>query len=339
MLCHFHNIAFSYLCFLIAFESVAGFSFRRNHAQTNLVFVLFDDLRLEMFHYGRKYMKTPNFDRLASKSVTFDNAYCQIAVCNPSRDSLLTGLRPDTVGTYGFQHSWAPHILLPQQLMHSNYHTAGYGKLLHWDSDSRDIWSVESWQGDWFGYQNSEGRRFMNASVHPDNILKEDEFRDHIITTHALSGLDKLRNKSNEDNSYYMLSIGYKLPHTALHIPLKYFNLYKDLNMWGNGLNTTLYPKDAPIVGYRCCALGSFAHMRNNGASKSNRTSAIGGVNNLFPPEARNEIMRGYAAAVSFVDSQLGRLLDRIDELSLWDNITVVLTADHGMHNGEKGIW
>jgi hypothetical protein len=88
--------------------------------QSNLLFIMFDDLRPELSIYGRDHMITPNFERLAKKSVVFDYAYTQIAVCNPSRDSLLTGLRPDTVGTYNFQHSFRPHISIPSQLARSN---------------------------------------------------------------------------------------------------------------------------------------------------------------------------------------------------------------------------
>ena len=78
-------------------------------------------------------MVTPNFDRLAAKSVIFDYAYAQIAVCNPSRDSMLTGLRPDTVGTYSFQTSFSPHAILPQRMVAGGYNTAGFGKTLHWE--------------------------------------------------------------------------------------------------------------------------------------------------------------------------------------------------------------
>ena len=75
-------------------------------------------------------MITPNFDRLAERSVIFDNAYCQVAVCNPSRDSMLTGLRPDTTGTYSFQWSFRPHMIFPTRLRRSGYNTAGYGKVM-----------------------------------------------------------------------------------------------------------------------------------------------------------------------------------------------------------------
>jgi Sulfatase len=89
--------------------------------QTNLLLIMFDDLRPELSIYGRGHMITPNFERLAARSVVFDHAYCQVAVCNPSRDSLMTGLRPDTTGTYAFQSSYKPHLIFPTQLKRSGY--------------------------------------------------------------------------------------------------------------------------------------------------------------------------------------------------------------------------
>lgn len=99
--------------------------------------IMFDDLRPELKAYGREHMITPNFDRLAAKSVLFDHAYAQIAVCNPSRDSLLTGLRPDSTGTYAFQSSYHPHVLIPQRMVNGGYNTAGFGKTLHWESSDK----------------------------------------------------------------------------------------------------------------------------------------------------------------------------------------------------------
>ena len=101
--------------------------------QTNLLFIMFDDLRPELSVYGKYHMITPNFERLAKRSVVFEHAYAQISVCNPSRDSLLTGLRPDTVGTYGFQSSYSsyhPHMIFPTKLKRAGYRTIGLGKVI-----------------------------------------------------------------------------------------------------------------------------------------------------------------------------------------------------------------
>jgi arylsulfatase A-like enzyme len=117
--------------------------------QTNLLFIIFDDLRPELSIYGRKHMITPNFERLANRSVIFDLAYTQIAVCNPARDSLLTGLRPDTTGTYGFQNTFYPNMIIPTHLVRSGYNTAGIGKVLHWDGNDKEIWNYHSFENGW----------------------------------------------------------------------------------------------------------------------------------------------------------------------------------------------
>jgi hypothetical protein len=117
---------------------------------TNLLFIMFDDLRPELSVYGQSHVISPNFERLGNRSVVFDYAYCQISVCNPSRDSMLTGLRPDTVGTYGFQSSFRPHMIFPTQLARSGYKTAGYGKILHFETNDRDIWNYDSWENNWW---------------------------------------------------------------------------------------------------------------------------------------------------------------------------------------------
>ena len=100
-------------------------SARQHTNQTNLLFIMFDDLRPQLSAYGLDYMMDPNFDRLAAKSVIFDLAYSQVAVCCPSRNSLLTGLRPDTLLSYNFQIPYSGHLTIPQRLSRSGYNTAG----------------------------------------------------------------------------------------------------------------------------------------------------------------------------------------------------------------------
>ena len=123
--------------FLFIFGNLCTYAVERKKShiqQTNLLVIMYDDLRPDLTSYGRKYMITPNFERLAKKSVIFDHAYCQVSVCNPSRDSLLTGLRPDTSGTYSFQWTFAPHMIFPTQLTRAGYNTQGIGKILHWET-------------------------------------------------------------------------------------------------------------------------------------------------------------------------------------------------------------
>ena len=304
--------------------------------QTNLLFIMFDDLRTELNAYGKHGIISPNFDRLAARSVVFDNAFCQIAVCNPSRDSLLTGLRPDTVGTYGFQSSYNTynnHMILPTRLRRSGYTTASYGKIRHWDGGDPEVWD-ETYNGDWYKYQGQEWK-FMNSSVMPDKVRAEETFPDYIFASKTIEAITRL----SKVDHHYMVAIGFKMPHLAMHVPYKYYDMYRSrVHQWAAVDSELRFPPTSPVVSYRCCA-DDYKYMRDEGAQRFTDTHRLRFINDTIPLTIHQEMMWGYAALITFVDKQLGRVLDAIDALELWGNLTVVLTADHGMHNGEKGIW
>lgn len=303
--------------------------------QTNLLMIMFDDLRPELSVYGKDYMITPNFERLAKKSVVFDYAFCQVAVCNPSRDSLMTGLRPDSVGTYNFGHSYWPHITLPHQLVRSGYNTAGIGKIFHWESTDKGIWSFDAWDNRWYDYQGEEWNK-MNSSTMPDKYTPENKFRDYLFTDRALNTWKKMLNQ----NKPFMLAVGYKLPHLCIHVPYRHYTMYRDKKeAWKLSKRELRFPPTTTEVSYRCCADNHFKFMRGEGSLRYNRSVHIADINQPIPNEVHDEMMMGYCAGVSYVDEMVGRLLDFMDEHQLWQNTTVVLTSDHGMHNGEKGIW
>jgi len=303
--------------------------------KTNFLFIMYDDLRPEMSIYGNQDMITPNFERLAKKSVVFDYAFCQIAVCNPSRDSLLTGLRPDTVGTYGFQWSFRPNMAFPALFAKAGYRTAAYGKILHWDGDDKNIWNHDQWDGGWYDYQGAE-IPLMNASNMADKIKPVEEFRDYMFTSRAIDTMRKLHARQQ----LFMVGLGFKLPHLQVHVPFKYFDMYRDKqHMWNRRKKELKFPNSAPVVSHKCCGHDVFRFMREDGGKKAVKSAPIGKVGQPFTQQMHTELSWGYAAAVTFLDAQIGRLLDMIDELELWQNITIVLTSDHGMHNGEKGMW
>ena len=313
------------------YKSEGSEIFRR----TNILFIIYDDLRPELSVYGRKHMETPSFDRLGNRSVIFDNAFCQVSVCNPSRDSMLTGLRPDTVGTYSFQWTYRPHMIFPSALQRSGYKTAGFGKFLHWETSEKDVWDVSN-DLDWYIYQNNEWG-IMNSSTTPDKVRHEKSFRDYMITSLAIEQLKIYARQPD----YFFLALGMKLPHLCYHIPFKYYELYKNkTDLFKLSREERRFPSSTPMQSYRCCASSTFDYMNKEGAERHVRSIPIGEDANFVVPESmHNELMLGYCGGISYVDAQLGRVLDVIDELKLWNNLTVILTSDHGMHNGEKGLW
>ena len=332
--------------FLVWLDTLAASS-DRQLTPTNLLFIIFDDLRPELKVYGKSHMITPNFDRLAAKSVVFDHAYAQVAVCNPSRDSLLTGLRPDTLGNYAFQTSFKPHLLFPTQLSRSGYKTSSFGKVLHWDGNDKEVWNTEQYWGEWYDNQNKEWDT-ARSTVWPDKAKNVSSFYDYDFATRAIASL---RGHAAAQKDWFMTAIGFKLPHTLLHMPHTYFDLYrshfqpnftKDMLVEEDS-RYTRFPDTCPSISYRCCAGEQFRYMHEEGEKrwKDQLHLRLPDLNltRAFPARMHKELLWGYSAAITFVDAQLGRVLDAVDELRLWDNLTIVLTADHGMHNGEKGIW
>jgi iduronate 2-sulfatase len=341
---------------IFLFLSLSGFANARKEypplPQTNLLFIMFDDLRPELSVYGKKHMITPNFERLAKRSVVFDIAVTQVAVCNPSRDSLLTGLRPDAMGHYNFQQSYFPHKLFPQHLIAAGYKTAAYGKVRHWDGKDASMWTEDQFDGPvekqkgknkkatdymgWYEYQDHEWRS-MRSSVMPDKEKTLESYPDHVIATRAAAQIRKFAAGS----APWMTAVGFKMPHTALHVPYSYWERYNSTQSVWRALarEGRSFPKDTPPVAYRCCAEPHWRFMKEEGAAQSTKSEPLGDYRSAVSEAMYVESMQGYAAAVTFVDEQLGRVLDVLDELNLWETLTVVLTADHGMHNGEKAIW
>lgn len=220
--------------------------------------------------------------------------------------------------------------------MQNGYKTAGYGKILHWDGDFKDVWSEEHFDANWGKYSRSEGK-FMNATITPDKNRPEEEFKDYELTSRAIESLRRLYKQSD----YFMVGIGFKLPHVPVHIPHKYFDMYRSRkSVWNKPRSHLKFPETSPILSYKCCAAPFFRYMTNDGSLATTENEVgIERVNFAFTQRMHTELMWGYSAAVTFLDAQIGRLLDTVDDLHLWNNLTIVLTSDHGMHNGEKGIW
>lgn len=238
------------MCFLLT--NVHSTSGTVDSSRKSLLFIMFDDLRPELSVYAggsSPLARTPHIDRLAAMGIVFDHAYCQVSVCAPSRNSLLTGLRPDTLGSYDFEPVDPDRglLLLPQRLARAGYSTAGYGKLLHREDDSvlrRPNWSVEQVEKGWYRYQAQEIRR-MNASVFPDYLTPEEEFRDYVFTSLAI---DRLRNFSAAPSQPFMVSLGFKLPHLALHVPGRYFDQHAAPA--SPPPRQLLFPPSAPAMGF-----------------------------------------------------------------------------------------
>ena len=297
----------------------------------NIVMIAIDDLNdwIEPLG-GHPDVKTPAMARLAKRGTTFTNAHCQAPLCNPSRTSLMTGLRPTSTGVYGLApwfrtlDEFADHVTLPQHFMKHGYRTLIGGKIYH-GGGGRGKGSKH--EANHWGIKASVGAKpkkkiipptpggnhpLMDWGTFPHN--DEDKGDWHV----ASWAIDQL--KSMPRDKPFFLSVGFFLPHVPCYATQKWFDLYPDATM-------TMPPirkddrADTPESSW-------YIHW----ALPEPRTSWLEANNQLRP------LTRAYLASISFVDSQVGRVLDAVDASPYADNTIVVLWSDHGYHLGEKAI-
>ena len=302
----------------------------------NILFIAVDDLRTEINCFGAKHMHTPNLDRLAERGMIFQNAYCQQAVCAPSRNSLMTGLRPDALGIYDlytyFRTKNPDVVTLPEHFKHNGYHTETMGKIYHTghgNSDDKQSWSVPKWN------QNSEIKKLEKISC-GDTIGLERDFpsinekklpwycspmpegnmTDAMVARQAVKRIKDLKDSS------FFLAVGFIKPHLPFVAPEKYWDLYDPSEI---KIPERKVPKDMPDM-----ALHQFGELR-----KYHGIPASG----YLDDETSRNLIHGYYAAVSMIDAQVGKLLDALEENDLDDNTIIVLWGDHGWKLGEYGSW
>lgn len=302
----------------------------------NVLFIAVDDLRPELRCYGAEHIHSPNLDRLASTGFVFERAYCQQAVCGPSRASLLTGLRSQHCGVTSNRHHFrktVPEVVtLPQHFKQQGYHTQGMGKLFHatfWDShDYNDdaSWSVEyvypkSSPLTWHDPKNAElvertGRRgppWESPDV-PDEAYYDGQLAE--MATRAIEALA-------DSEKPFFLGVGFQKPHLPFCAPKRYWDLYKAADI---GLSPiTQWPKGSP----------GFAHWSFGEVRSYFGTPAHGPVSR----ELALKLIHGYYASVSYVDAQIGKVLDALKRAGLEDNTIVVLWGDHGWKLSEYSSW
>ncbi|MDT8389750.1 MAG: sulfatase [Lentisphaeria bacterium] len=297
-------------------------SLAQDAKRPNVLFIAVDDLRPELGCYGSAMVKSPNIDRLAAKGIVFERAYCQQAVCHPSRVSLLTGQRPDTTKVTDlftkFREFQPDIVTLPQYFKANGYHTYRLGKIFHQghgQTDDTESWTtVPNVKG--VGYINArKGEKpFAESADVPDN-----RYRDGAITDDAVSAMQRFK----KGGTPFFLAVGYVKPHLPFCAPKKYWDLY-DRDAIPDALVTR------PPEGIPAYALANFGELR-----KYDGIPATGPVSEA----QRKELRHGYLACISYVDAQVGRLLDALKETGLEENTVIVLWGDHGWKLNDYGEW
>jgi len=303
---------------LNAFSSAAKPNAER--ARYNVLFIAVDDLNNSLGCYGHLVVKSPNIDRLAARGVRFDRAYCQYPLCNPSRTSLLTGLRPDTTNIFGnqthFRTKLPDVVTLPELFRQNGYFAASLGKIYHRIGDMDD---AKSWDAAQYPVGTARGRQGEGRNLTGGRLRwcewraaegDDEDQPDGQIAREAIRILEEKRDKP------FFLAVGFHKPHDPFVAPKKYFNLYP--------LESLRLPKEptdrspeAPLALPR-----GFKEEFDK-----------------FTDKERLEFMRAYYACTSFMDAQVGKLLDALERLKLADNTIVVFFGDHGYHVGERGWW
>jgi iduronate 2-sulfatase len=302
----------------------------------NILFIAVDDLRTELNCYGEQHMHTPNIDRLAAQGTLFERAYCQQAVCAPSRNSLMTGLRPDALGIYDLQTFFREKvpgvITLPQHFINNGYHAEGMGKIYHTghgNSDDSLSWSIPRWnmrekigqlekitRGDTVGLERDFP--MINGLKLPwySSPQPEEHMTDAMVAAHAVERIAALK------DSAFFLAVGFVKPHLPFVAPKKYWDLYDPDQIQ---IPERKVPGGMPEV-----ALHNFGELR-----KYHGIPAEGPLDD----ETSRNLIHGYYASVSMIDAQVGKLLDALEENGLMDNTIIVLWGDHGWKLGDYGGW
>lgn len=321
----------------------------------NVLFIAVDDLRPEMGCYGNTVVKTPNIDRLAARGMVFNHAYCQQAVCSPSRSSIMTGRRPDATRVWDlethFRVALPDTITLPQHFKANGYYCAAFSKIYHHGFEDGRSWNQPHWYPsgqmidtdpvDWTKriVKKYEGgvKEYMKQPMPADNdkpnpggkppkgdafevsTKSDDELPDGYTAAEAVKRIPELKAKGQP----FFLAVGFIKPHLPFVAPKKYWDLYDPEKIPLPAIDRM--PDGTPTwVGHTNGELHSYANVPKG---------------NPIPADFAKQLRHGYYACISFTDAQIGRLLDALEKEGLIDNTVIVLWGDHGWQLGDHGLW
>ena len=308
----------------------------------NVLFLISDDLRPEMGAYGNSLIKTPNIDRIARGATRFDRAYAQYPLCNPSRTSFLTGRYPTQHKIYNsndyFRRTYPDWVTLPQYFQKNGYVTLRSGKIFHGGIDDEVSWTEGGEPTDpaitergrpgarqvseTDRYDGNEGRvaPASNRASNSDRIIELEgdgsQHGDYKTATRAVDMIERHKDKP------FFLAVGFVKPHSPPTAPKSFFDLYE--------ASKIPLPVDFAEKPKAPAGLPEVSIAPRNADLFIGRDS---------PPDLAREMIRAYYASTSFMDAQVGRVLDALEKNGLRENTIIVFFGDHGYHLGEKGKW
>jgi arylsulfatase A-like enzyme len=317
------------LCFVLAAFPLAA----ADAPRPNVLFIISDDLNNMLGCYGDPRAKTPNIDRLASRGVRFERAYCSFPLCGPSRNSMLTGLYPNSTGVLANQQIFRQTIpsqhSLPQAFRHSGYFAGRIGKLYHYNVPNSIGTNGHDDPGSWELELNPAGVDRLQEQPQIFSLTpgqyggslswfaspKSDEHHtDGIMAADAEWVLERCAKQKDRP---FFLAVGFYRPHTPYVAPKEpYFGLYPEDQMpLVSGVKEDQADLPAP-------ALGSYKKDQDK-----------------LTDDLRRQCVQAYYSSISFMDAQVGRVVAALERLGLADSTIIVFTSDHGYHMGEHGLW
>jgi iduronate 2-sulfatase len=320
-------------------------------AKPNILFIAVDDLRPELGCYGSPIAVSPHLDALAKDGLLFSRAYCQQAICRPSRASLMTGARPDTTGIthnyIGLRDLKPDIVTLPQHLIDSGYETVYYGKIFHQgDTDEDHSWSRrpvtklagikkpigayalpennqiknENMKRMLAKYGEAARRGLGSGPAYESADVPDEAYADGYNTRLAI---ETMKQMVKDGDQPFFLGLGFKKPHLDWVAPKRFWDLYDpgEIPM----ASQTEAPENGAAMGLH--------------ASFELRTRAGIPKHGPIPPELARTLKHAYLACVSYVDAQVGLMLQALQEAGIRDNTIVIVWGDHGWHLGDMGVW
>lgn len=324
------KLHYTFICLLISsfsFCQTKDKNLKKKPSPKNILFIAVDDLRPELNFYGANHIKSPNLGKLASESLVFNRAYCNVPVCGASRASLMTGARPTRHRFLDAKtqkdKDYPEAISLPMLLKQNGYATISNGKIYHHKTDDKNAWD-ELWQADalWsYALPESQAIRknthrglpFEVAEVH-DSV-----YRDGKLALKVMKDLHILKKKKQP----FFLTMGLMKPHLPFTAPKKYWDLYDRASI--KLPESYVQPQSTPKQAFH-----KYGELRNyeNIPKKG-----------YLPDDLAKELIHGYYACVSYIDAQIGLVLDELKRLELDEDTIVILWGDHGWNLGDHKLW
>jgi arylsulfatase A-like enzyme len=346
---------------------------KKQATKPNILFIAVDDLKPLLGCYGNTLVKSPNIDRLAKMATVFNKNYCQQAICGPTRASIMTGTRPDVTKIWNLTTQMRdvnPNLVtLPQYLISKGYTTSGIGKIFHPSSAIGGVdpisWSIpylKSKESDFPAtlgepangqYQLPETKVRMTPEIiaerkkqnkdlaandeNPKSIkgpstecmdVPDNAYQDGVNALLAKEQIIKL----SKDNKPFFMAVGFSKPHLPFVSPKKYWDLYKREDMPIASFQQ--HSKNGPLIAYH-----QSGELRNYLDIPEFATLPADSLRIGLKIEKQRELIHGYYAAISYMDAQVGILLNTLESLGTLDNTIIVLWGDHGWHLGDHDLW